>query len=187
MCSKYEKITKLGNFLGFFTVINSSISPLGLFTDENDRNDRSPNPSSEMPILVVYLRPEKGTPFKEKLPVQAIIGSTPLPHHPRHAQYFLQARSSKGQNCRSPVLQLNRQDQKCLLLALIPFQNVVACKWRVDLVTYHIITSRICLQLRSLIGLFFNSFFRNNQPLSEIQNASSTAVFTSKLKSFFLV
>ena len=69
MCSKYEKITKLGNFLGFFTVINSSISPLGLFTDENDRNDRSPNPSSEMPILVVYLRPEKGTPFKEKLPV----------------------------------------------------------------------------------------------------------------------
>ena len=70
MCSKYEKITKLGNFLGFFTAINSSISPLGLFTDENDRNDRSPNPSSEMPtILVVYLRPEKGTPFKEKLPV----------------------------------------------------------------------------------------------------------------------
>ena len=69
MCSKYEKITKLGNFHGFFTVINSSISPLGLFTDENDRNDRSPNPSSEMPILVVYLRPEKGTPFKEKLPV----------------------------------------------------------------------------------------------------------------------
>ena len=54
MCSKYEKITKLGNFLGFFTAINSSISPLGLFTDENDR---SPNPSSEMPILVVYLRP----------------------------------------------------------------------------------------------------------------------------------
>ena len=70
MCTKYEKITKLGNFLGFFTAINSSISPLGLFTDENDRNDRSPNPSSEMPtILVVYLRPEKGTPFKEKLPV----------------------------------------------------------------------------------------------------------------------
>ena len=66
MCSKYEKITKLGNFLGFFTATNSSISPLGLFTDENDR---SPNPSSEMPILVVYLRPEKGTPFKEKLPV----------------------------------------------------------------------------------------------------------------------
>ena len=66
MCSKYEKIAKLGNFLGFFTAINSSISPLGLFTDENDR---SPNPSSEMPILVVYLRPEKGTPFKEKLPV----------------------------------------------------------------------------------------------------------------------
>ena len=70
MCTKYEKITKLGNFLGFFTAINSSISPLGLFTDENDRNDRSPNPSSEIPtILVVYLRPEKGTPFKEKLPV----------------------------------------------------------------------------------------------------------------------
>ena len=69
MCSKYEKITKLGNFLGFFTAINSSISPLGLFTDENDRNDRSPSPSSEMPTLVVYLRPEKGTPFKEKLPV----------------------------------------------------------------------------------------------------------------------
>ena len=66
MCSKYEKITKLGNFLDFFTAINSSISPLGLFIDENDR---SPNPSSEMPILVVYLRPEKGTPFKEKLPV----------------------------------------------------------------------------------------------------------------------
>jgi len=66
MCSKYEKITKLGNFLGFFTAINSSISPLGLFTDENDR---SPNPSSVMPILVVCLRPEKGTPFKEKLPV----------------------------------------------------------------------------------------------------------------------
>ena len=69
MCSKYEKITKLGNFLGFFTAINSSISPLGLFTDENNRNDRFPNPSSEMPILVVHLRPEKGTPFKEKLPV----------------------------------------------------------------------------------------------------------------------
>ena len=44
MCSKYEKITKLGNFLGFFWAINSSISPLGLFTDENDRNDRFPNP-----------------------------------------------------------------------------------------------------------------------------------------------
>ena len=69
MCSKYEKITKLGNFSRIFTAINSSISPLGLFTDENDRNDRSPNPSYEMPIHVVYLRPEKGTPFKEKLPV----------------------------------------------------------------------------------------------------------------------
>ena len=26
-------------------------------------------PTGEMPILVVYLRPEKGTPLKEKLPV----------------------------------------------------------------------------------------------------------------------
>ena len=117
------------------------------------------NPTSEMPILVVYLTPEKGTPFKEKLPVQAIIGSTPLPPHPRQAQYFLRARSSKGQNGRSPVLQLNRQNQKCLLLALLPFQNVVAFKWRVDLVTYYVITSRICLQLRSLIGPFLILFF----------------------------
>ena len=121
---KIRKNNKTRKFSRIFTAINSSISPLGLFTDENDRNDRFPNPSNEMPILVVYLRPEKGTPFTEKLPVQAIIGSTPLPPHPRQAQYFLQARSSKGQNGRSPVLQLNRQDQKCLLLVLIPFQNV---------------------------------------------------------------
>ena len=142
------------------------------------------SPTSEMPILVVYLRPEKGSPLKEKLPVQAIIGGTPLLPHPRQAQSFLQARSSKGQNGRSPVLQLNRQDQKCLLLALIPFQNVVVFKWRVDLVTYHFITSRICLKLRSLIDSFCNSFFGTT---SQIQNASSIAVFTSKLKSFFLV
>ena len=67
---KIRKNHKTRKFSRIFTAINSSISPLGLFTDENDRNDRSPNPSSEMPtILVVYLRPEKGTPFKEKLPV----------------------------------------------------------------------------------------------------------------------
>ena len=58
MCSKYEKNHKTRKFSRIFTAINSSISPLGLFTDENDRNDRSPNPSNEMPILVVYLRPE---------------------------------------------------------------------------------------------------------------------------------
>ena len=63
---KIRKNHKTRKFSRIFTAINSSISPLGLFTDENDR---SPNPSSEMPILVVYLRPEKGTPFKEKLPV----------------------------------------------------------------------------------------------------------------------
>ena len=86
-----------------------------------------------------------------------LLGVHPSPLTRDMRSTFYRPDHQKGKT--SPVLQLNRQDQKCLLPALIPFQNVVAFKWRVDLVAYHIITSRICLQLRSLIGPFLILFF----------------------------
>ena len=41
LSSKYEEISKLGNFLDFFTAINSSVSP---FRSLKKGNDRFPSP-----------------------------------------------------------------------------------------------------------------------------------------------
>ena len=57
---------------------------LGLFTDQNDGipypfmyfNQWNPHP-------FIYLKPRKGTPFGQSLPIWAIIGSIPPPPPPR--------------------------------------------------------------------------------------------------------
>ena len=56
---KQESITKIECFLDFIKPQNLSVSPLGPFTDPNDRYFNKYNP-----YPFIYLKPEKGSPFQ---------------------------------------------------------------------------------------------------------------------------